>query len=565
MIGLALLLLSALAAGTVVHAKTAIPVAEHICVLGTDIALTPAQALAQSETFNCEHDRFETRAPYVWLRAELSRLHVTDDSLELESDIAPFDGAVIHALYDDGTEITQIYDREQIAAHWRAGTRFALPIANAGHIKTLLIRIDRPWSAATLTTMELMDRNSANEQKLSRLIVFAMYCGFALVPALYSAAFFIVLRYRFMMLHAMMSLAFTTYTFASSNLILHFFPATDLWTRVQICYSSIAVGGAFACLFVVEFLEGHVLSRHVRSALKFSGLLLFFMLPFMIFVAPLLPFTARHISHAIYLPAIVSSVIALWQARQRGSRAVNYLLVGWGAIILCGLDRIGRGMDLYVAPSEFDFSLYFGLAVEAVVTAFGVADRVMALRRERNIARLREIELSRLAETDGLTGLFNRRALKTRYKIFAQNGAVGALAILDVDHFKTVNDTHGHLIGDRVLQALADVLRAHCHDDAIAGRIGGEEFAVLYPLTSQNAVTARIESLREEITRHVGDAIPELRHRITVSVGAAPIADHDFETVYGKADEMLYVAKNRGRNRAEFSPSSNNQAGWVAA
>jgi diguanylate cyclase (GGDEF)-like protein len=153
----------------------------------------------------------------------------------------------------------------------------------------------------------------------------------------------------------------------------------------------------------------------------------------------------------------------------------------------------------------------------------------------------------RLAATDPLTGVANRRALPERLAGLCVRGA--AVLLVDVDHFKQVNDLHGHRAGDAVLVELARRLRAgvRAGDDVV--RMGGEEFLVLLPgVTEEALLLERAEAIRAGADRPVafeGDVIP-----LTVSVGAALARDGiDHDALLAAADDGLYTAKRLGRNR----------------
>lgn len=159
-----------------------------------------------------------------------------------------------------------------------------------------------------------------------------------------------------------------------------------------------------------------------------------------------------------------------------------------------------------------------------------------------------------LAITDGLTGLHTRRvfvlALKTETARARRAGTqVGILAI-DVDHFKVVNDSHGHAAGDEVLREVARRLRTHCRASDIVARIGGEEFAVLAPATDSDTLAGLAERLRQAV--HATPVTANHRTISTsVSIGAAlyPADAADGEGALQAADQALYAAKRSGRNR----------------
>ncbi|THF55590.1 diguanylate cyclase [Pseudothauera rhizosphaerae] len=165
--------------------------------------------------------------------------------------------------------------------------------------------------------------------------------------------------------------------------------------------------------------------------------------------------------------------------------------------------------------------------------------------------RRHEQTLERLATTDALTGLENRRSFMARLEAeltrIAHGGPGGALIMVDLDHFKRVNDTHGHAAGDAVLVHLAHLLRQALRREDIAGRLGGEEFAVLLPDTDPAGAAILAERLRamlEESSIETGSATI----RITMSAGLAPL-EGTGPAILERADAALYRAKNEGRNR----------------
>jgi diguanylate cyclase (GGDEF)-like protein len=164
-----------------------------------------------------------------------------------------------------------------------------------------------------------------------------------------------------------------------------------------------------------------------------------------------------------------------------------------------------------------------------------------------------EDELRRMAETDDLTGTFNRRRfVQIATEALEAGGAGCALLLLDADHFKQINDAHGHAKGDTVLVGLAACLRDALADEDCLARWGGEEFAVLLRgVTGEDALRERAERLRAAVV-----AAPIARLRLTVSIGAAlagPGADLD--ALLERADGCLYAAKRDGRDRVSLVPS----------
>lgn len=161
--------------------------------------------------------------------------------------------------------------------------------------------------------------------------------------------------------------------------------------------------------------------------------------------------------------------------------------------------------------------------------------------------------LEQAALTDGLTGMQNRRffddALREYIEEFRKIGKPIGLMILDLDHFKTVNDTHGHDVGDQVLKAVASCLQDMTRYHDVVARLGGEEFAVVAPNMDEALLMKLAERIRKAIA---GLAIVNgnVRLKVTASVGLAVWDQQETaEEFYRRADKYLYQAKRLGRNR----------------
>ncbi len=165
-------------------------------------------------------------------------------------------------------------------------------------------------------------------------------------------------------------------------------------------------------------------------------------------------------------------------------------------------------------------------------------------------------ELERMGRTDGLTGLYNRRAweelLNSEFRRHQRNGQNSALVMFDIDHFKKVNDTYGHQAGDAVIRAVADMVRQTKREPDIAGRYGGEEFGVVLVDTDSVGAMRFAERLREAVMAHpVHHDGQEIHY--TISLGVAPIDREQGCTRWiAAADQALYAAKHAGRNRVSL-------------
>jgi len=157
-----------------------------------------------------------------------------------------------------------------------------------------------------------------------------------------------------------------------------------------------------------------------------------------------------------------------------------------------------------------------------------------------------KLEADRLGRTDPLTGLANRRAFTRAGETSEPH--ILALAIADIDRFKKVNDDHGHIAGDVVIKAVAEMMQGRLGSLGILARVGGEEFALLCPEGRFEEVKAELSRLLEVVAQTPIAAGGQLI-RVTVSVGIASGEGVSFNWLYGAADKALYAAKAAGRNR----------------
>jgi len=162
-------------------------------------------------------------------------------------------------------------------------------------------------------------------------------------------------------------------------------------------------------------------------------------------------------------------------------------------------------------------------------------------------------ELQKLSTTDSLTGLMNHGAWKHRLEQeFRQSRVLNeqySVALIDVDHFKSINDSFGHLVGDVVLKQLSNALTSTLRVTDVSGRYGGDEFCVILPSTTLTQAGEILERLRRTFSEHQHSHLPNLQ--LSLSIGIAANGEHqtDADEWLHEADMALYLAKTAGRNR----------------
>jgi diguanylate cyclase (GGDEF)-like protein len=170
-------------------------------------------------------------------------------------------------------------------------------------------------------------------------------------------------------------------------------------------------------------------------------------------------------------------------------------------------------------------------------------------------------KVRQLSEHDVLTGIMNRRALELRLRSersrLARTGQPFAVILFDLDHFKQVNDTRGHAVGDAVLRHAALTIGATLREQDLFGRYGGEEFVVILPATLHAGASEVAERMRRELAcTPVPGIVPPLAVAASFGIAVVRTAEESDEQIYKRADDALYRAKEGGRNRVEMAPDS---------
>ncbi|MDX3807582.1 GGDEF domain-containing protein [Bosea thiooxidans] len=267
------------------------------------------------------------------------------------------------------------------------------------------------------------------------------------------------------------------------------------------------------------------------------------------------PMLAGYNGAAILVLNVAATAILLitawdyWLGRAEARLAITlltalYILTGLSFVPCAVLLLLDGRWILPEIPSNWAEDLNIGVCLTSLA---GIGALSLALNQAR-LARGHK----RDAETDALTGLLNRRALLDRITGDVEGPA--ALVIFDIDHFKRINDVHGHLAGDEVLRAFGEILTLSSRSQGLAARLGGEEFAMLVTGTSLVSAAILAENVRTRLAkRHFTGSAGAFG--CTVSAGVARTEDVviDFDALLQDADTALYAAKRSGRDQVAVS------------
>ncbi len=233
-----------------------------------------------------------------------------------------------------------------------------------------------------------------------------------------------------------------------------------------------------------------------------------------------------------------------------GAALLRFVLLAHGAFYLA------KAGSTVVPDAIVHLSSFSGAAIQVSLVEGVMAIMLLAMSMTGTERHRREERIAQIAARDPLTALDNRRALYLRAPALleqASPASPGALLLIDIDHFKQVNDLHGHDAGDRLLLVLSDLIRNTLPRGAVAARLGGDEFVILLRSVSGTAAQALGRQLREAFAQQARTlfATPE---PVSLSIGATLFDQPDAELSHWlkRADEALYASKRKGRDRMEL-------------
>ncbi len=296
------------------------------------------------------------------------------------------------------------------------------------------------------------------------------------------------------------------------------------------------------------------------SARLFNGrrpalfLFAFLLVPLATLAPPLASRPGLAMALALATVAIVTAFVAweYWRGRSDGSKARGPLI---GLCLLQSVIYIAGAIEAatgQIASTPFaPTTSWFGLVhFTSILFLLGTAVFVVALSRERSEHRQKQV-----AETDALTGVYNRGALMARAQIALEASLQAdiplSLILFDLDGFKSINDRFGHATGDRVLRLFGETVQATLRKDDHVGRIGGEEFVVVLPETSLGEAFGMADRIRVDFESRCR-MIDGVLVNATVSAGVTTAhPQSNLDSILAAADDGLYSAKQNGRNRVE--------------
>ncbi len=500
--------------------------------------------------FDCATSQNRFGRGSFWALSEpLTATHVAPSDLNVRIASLWQDAVTLYVLHADGHITKSGFTSADAGHHLRLGATLALTLpASASPPVRLLWHIEGAANMrGVLVGATLIRDAELAETEMLLAMLFGAFAGMAISLIVYNLALWGALRQAFQPIYCVFVFCLLGYAVSSSGALGQLLPDLDNNDRLRINAILLAASSIAAIVFARAFFEPRVFQGWLRRA---SNVVIGAMASTTMVYVTLAPWQLRVLDHFVLLAyvlllALVASILVrAWQNRS------NYLWLfafAWGAPIVFAGIRIASAAHLIAWSFWIDQSTIISMMLEALLSSVAIAYRIRLLSRERDEARVQESAARLLADTDPLTGLLNRRSFLER-AIGREGDQI--LLIIDIDHFKAVNDTIGHDGGDEVLRVVARALRMSAPADALIARIGGEEFAIVThaasPLVSETILCAlRRERMPFDIT-------------VTASIGTCigPMArETDWKRLYCNADRALFAAKAAGRDRSRAAES----------
>lgn len=455
-----------------------------------------------------------------------------------------FDRVAVVFRYSDGREVRLQAGTGDYGSYWRLGGQLAFDAPErAVPVASVAVGFENAaWPHLLSASLEAPPQDTTASD--ARMIIVGASLALLALSAVGNILLGLATRRRGPFWHAGWAVAVLGWALMWTQAVLLFAPglAGTTSSRLMTFFATAAISCAGSFLLTMTW---SVIPRLLRVAVGAASIAVAIVGTAVALASgAILPVLANILEALIFLSGFlaISACGVGWHRRSRQARdvllsfIVPLVAVLWSSSSDVGIVKTGQDGMLAVL---------LACALQTVWLTLVAGWRISKMRVERDAAVAGEAQMATLAHTDPLTGLLNRRGFVERAQHLLGRDHGIALILLDLDHFKKVNDQFGHDIGDQLLRAVGETLH-HTVRDAVIGRLGGEEFGILASVSSEAArmLAARVLKSIASIRVPAGDTdvVP------TASAGVAAGTSEPFNALYRLADRALYAAKARGRN-----------------
>jgi len=492
-------------------------------------------------------------APVHW--ATFRVVNATDrEEWLLAVDYPPLDRLDFYVVDASGETVaeTSTGDALPFAERPMPNRNYVFPLTLAeGQVATVYLRAETEGALALPVRLSTPEGFAGKDQSVTLLL--GCYYGIMLIMIIYNSVLAVSLRSKAYLYYVLINVS-TLFLYLTLNgtAYQYVWPTAEWWNNRAIVFF-ICLSHVAALLFTRNILN--MKQGNPRLYKLFTGLVALESANIAVLAFDY-PFGLQLSIYSIVVIQLlmIAACLAGWR---KGSHTAKYFLLGWGVFMVGAM--LSSMSDAGWLPMTWwtTYASQAGSAFQAVVLSWGLADHIQRMRKEKDKAVALMKESRRLADTDELTGLYNRRYVSHVFEAStrARPGRAISLMMIDVDHFKKVNDTYGHEAGDHVLRELGQLMKSGFPRTDVLGRYGGEEFIVLLPDTTIDGARIAADRLIAAV-REQPFAYPKGQPLYcTVSIGLAQWrgGDETFLQLTRRADEALYEAKREGRNRVSVA------------
>lgn len=527
------------------------------CLIHTNLDTGPKQFLEQKGQWQCENSENILKGPRVWVLFNESDIIASGEKPVLNFHAGRFDAFHLYEKFADGSVKKTNFRGSSAIDFPHKAADFRIPLGKAKSVPVrVALAIDAPYNVSIVSRAYLLSGTNIQSGKYLTLGA-SLLLGGVLIVLLFNFIFYRILRERFLIMHQIMISSAMIYVSVNTGIFFEFLPQVSVKATAYLSQISFSVMAFTSAIFAVDIIESEKLTPSIKKLLQLCGLWIVIFTAITVFPIEAIRPYGQKFYYFAFLPVIVIYSIAIISALWAGSRVARYQAIAWLPMILAGGERIFRMLDFYQGPSWLDNLMYAAFAFELIVTSLSAADRFMTIKQQRDKARNKAQIYAERSKTDMLTDLPNRRDFEAVFEQNQSDGIYDQIALIDLDHFKSINDQFGHMLGDDVLRAFAREAKQHGHYIA---RIGGEEFVLLLDSKHAGDINAALNQFRIAISTAIKEHVSAIDTTVTVSIGYVPILPNvPMRNALDLADKRLYQAKEAGRNcvigGASFSSS----------
>ncbi|MDB5700337.1 MAG: hypothetical protein JWL66_536 [Sphingomonadales bacterium] len=523
------------------------------CIAVTNGPIDPAKMFSDPRAFNCKVAQIGVTGPVIWgIFRNLSLLTDPTDPWELRHTMSQSNRETIFVHYTDGRTVRATDDR-MAARRTFAPNQFSFVLpTQAGVIDAIMIRADGLQNQRGIAPRpEVVTGRSALANDMKYLALYGIMAGAVFSLLIFNMALFMVLRVRFILFYCLTAMMMLIIGASWSGAIFAVLPALGPTLQISLTLLCASLMMLSVTCFMLGFIGREAISRPLAMLTLLAGLLGL--------ASSLCRIIDLHFAWELMDRITYGSLVAVLMGITctaatgwaRGSKFARNYLIAWSIPFILAMLRSFWALGVIERGSLLaEISPLLVMALEAMMSAIAVGWRIGTVRNERDEAWAMQEQLRLIAEKDGLTNLLTRRAFMRQVEDRCFGKKSIKLILIDIDQFKLINDRHGHLVGDDVLMMVADVLRAVSPADALIGRLGGEEFAVVIDAEP-------VDACADRLCKGVAAAVTPTGVSVTISAGVAEASvdgDSAWRLLYYAADQALYRSKNGGRNRVSHAP-----------